>query len=490
MINHYFFIRRLAKELKALLSNAVVTQIYSPSRNEIVFLIEKQEIKSTFKVNFDTDLSLPLFINEVAGIPKQYEKQFTQIWGSKIIDVLWFEGERLIRFDFENGFQIWIRFFGNQGNVFLSDSSGYQIGIFNRRIRNDYYTDRHIYKKETEFKYALNEAIKGSSVWWEKFIKNQPAFKELPIESIHFLLENSPFIKTSDNLPVFSLTTDGLTAIEVANDVFRNYLSDWLFLREKNKQLQPIQERLKRLLNKLNDHERRRIDLNDSKRYEHLGNLLMANAHSFYSGKEKQKVLDYLTNKEIEIKVEPTLNAFENANRYFKKAKNQVIEFQQCLNLIALTQFEISMLKSQIEAINSCQSLRELRKYAAKNAKKDTFPFKRVELAGFEVWLGKNAKQNDELLRVVHKDDLWLHARNFTGSHVVIRSAGRKIPQPVLEKAASWAAWMSKGKTEQWCNVMYTFRKYVRKPKGAAPGAVLVEKESTILVQPSPLPTS
>lgn len=490
MINHYFFIRRFAKELKALICYGSVTQVYSPTRNEIVFLLEKEGNQSTFKINFDTDLSLPLYVNEVSGLPRQYEKQFTQIWGFNIIDIVWFEGERLIRLDFENDFQIWIRFFGNQGNVFLTDLNGYQIGIFNRRIRSDYNNERHIYKKETEFIDVLKEAIHNPSVWWEKFMKNQPAFKELPLETLRIHLENRPFIKTSDNLPVFSHNNEGLTAIEVANEVYRNYLSNWLFIKEKNKQLQPLQERLKRLSIKLKDHEKRRIELNDSKRFEHLGNLLIANAHTFIFGTEKQKVFDYLTKTEIEIKIEPTLNAFENANRYFKKAKNQVIEFQQCLNLIEITRFELNDLKNQLEVINSCHTLREVRKYGAKNAKKEEFPFKRVEIAGFEVWLGKNAKQNDELLRVVHKDDLWLHARNFTGSHVVIRSRGRKIPQPVLEKAASWAAWMSKGKTEQWCNVMYTYRKHVRKPKGAAAGAVLVEKESTILVQPSPLPTS
>lgn len=490
MINHYFFIRRFAKELKALICHGLVTQVYSPSRNEIVFLFEKNGNQSTLKINFDTDLSLPLFINEVSGLPRQYEKQFTQIWGFNIIDIVWFEGERLIRLDFENDFQIWIRFFGNQGNVFLTDSNGYQIGIFNRRIRNDYNNERHIYKKETEFIYVLKEAIHNSSVWWERFIKNQPAFKELPLETLNILLENRPFSTSSDNLPVFSNSQEGNTAIEVANEVYRNYLSNWLFIREKNQLLQPIQERLKRLLNKLKDHEKRRLELSDSKRFEHLGNLLIANAHAFNFGTEKLKVLDYLTNTEIEIKVEPALNAFENANKYFKKAKNQVIEYQQCLNLSEITRFELNTLKHQLEAINTCQSLRELRKYASKNAKMEVFPFKRIEIEGFEVWLGKNAKQNDELLRTVHKDDIWLHARNYSGSHVVIRTAGRKVPQPVLERAASWAAWMSKGKTEQWCSVMYTLRKFVRKPKGAATGAVLVEKESTILVQPSPLPTS
>jgi predicted ribosome quality control (RQC) complex YloA/Tae2 family protein len=131
-----------------------------------------------------------------------------------------------------------------------------------------------------------------------------------------------------------------------------------------------------------------------------------------------------------------------------------------------------------------------LRKLAEKSIAIQEFPFRRWTMSGLEIWMGKNGKQNDELLRQVHKDDIWLHARNHSGSHVVIRSAGKKVPQPVLEAAACWAAWHSKGKTENLCAVMYTQRKFVRKPKGALPGAVIVEKESTLLVHPSPPPAS
>jgi predicted ribosome quality control (RQC) complex YloA/Tae2 family protein len=69
---------------------------------------------------------------------------------------------------------------------------------------------------------------------------------------------------------------------------------------------------------------------------------------------------------------------------------------------------------------------------------------------------------------------------------VVIRNAGRKVPQNVLEQAASWAAWYSKSKNESLSPVIYTPRKFVRKPKGAKPGAVLVEKEQVIMVPPMP----
>ncbi len=86
------------------------------------------------------------------------------------------------------------------------------------------------------------------------------------------------------------------------------------------------------------------------------------------------------------------------------------------------------------------------------------------------------------------KDDLWLHAKDLAGSHVVIKyQSGRNFPQQVKEKAAQLAAWNSKGKNNSMCPVTITPRKFVRKPKGAPPGEVIVEKENVIIVEPSNL---
>ncbi|RDC64187.1 uncharacterized protein AHMF7616_02798 [Adhaeribacter pallidiroseus] len=83
------------------------------------------------------------------------------------------------------------------------------------------------------------------------------------------------------------------------------------------------------------------------------------------------------------------------------------------------------------------------------------------------------------------KEDLWLHAKDVSGSHVVIKyQAGKTFPEPVIQKAAQLAAYYSKRKTDSLCPVLYTPKKFVRKRKGAAPGEVVVEREKVILVQP------
>jgi len=99
---------------------------------------------------------------------------------------------------------------------------------------------------------------------------------------------------------------------------------------------------------------------------------------------------------------------------------------------------------------------------------------------------GKSAGNNDKLtFGFAHKEDMWLHARDVSGSHVIIKHKQKGIfPKPVIEKAARIAAFFSKSKGSILTPVIYTPRKFVRKPKGAAPGAVIAEKEEMILVEP------
>ena len=112
--------------------------------------------------------------------------------------------------------------------------------------------------------------------------------------------------------------------------------------------------------------------------------------------------------------------------------------------------------------------------------------FKEVDVDGFRILIGRNARNNDLLTqRFAYKEDLWLHARDVTGSHVLIKyRAGKTFPRNVIERAAELAAWYSKRRTDSLCPVTVTPRKYVRKPKGLAEGQVLIEKESVVMVVP------
>jgi predicted ribosome quality control (RQC) complex YloA/Tae2 family protein len=101
---------------------------------------------------------------------------------------------------------------------------------------------------------------------------------------------------------------------------------------------------------------------------------------------------------------------------------------------------------------------------------------------GFTILVGRSGSENDRLVRLARSDDVWFHAREVPGAHVVIRTDGRPVPNEVLQRAAELAAWHSRARGERKVAVSYTEARYVRKPKGAPPGTVTLLREQVIVV--------
>ena len=118
--------------------------------------------------------------------------------------------------------------------------------------------------------------------------------------------------------------------------------------------------------------------------------------------------------------------------------------------------------------------------------KKTVNEFYAVEYKGYLLWIGKNARSNDKIVQKSHKEDIWLHARGVSGSHVIIRmNNSKKMPNiRIIEEIAQFAAYQSKAKGARLAPVIYTKRKYIRKPKGSAHGAVEVQKEKVVIIEP------
>ena len=116
--------------------------------------------------------------------------------------------------------------------------------------------------------------------------------------------------------------------------------------------------------------------------------------------------------------------------------------------------------------------------------------FRKFQLGeGYVLYVGKNAANNDELtMRFAKPNDIWLHARGSSGSHCVIKSESgkkdEKVPKTILKAAAEIAAFYSGAKNAKYTPVCYTQKKYVHKPKGANVGAVTLQREDIIMVEP------
>ena len=241
----------------------------------------------------------------------------------------------------------------------------------------------------------------------------------------------------------------------------------------------------------------------DAERWKRFGDLLLANVATArrVGGSGSVIVTDYFdaSAPEIAIEIDETDSLTEAAEKYFRrytKARNAGTEIATRLEQV---QKELEHLETEAERLESAITNEDeaaVTRFAGASADSRTAKQKKVEtLSGvrtfvssdkIEILVGKKAKDNDFLtFRVAKSLDTWMHAADYPGSHVVVRNPNRKeIPQRTLLEAAQLAAFYSQGKSQPKAAVHYTQKKFVNKPKGAAPGLVSLASFKTLLVEP------
>ncbi len=239
--------------------------------------------------------------------------------------------------------------------------------------------------------------------------------------------------------------------------------------------------------------------------YRIKGELLTANLHNVERGRTVVQVQNYYSPNlnELSIELNPQLSPSENAQQYFKKYTKAKRGVSVIHRLIADNEAEQKMLQAYASEVEEAKGLKELRGIQSEFVKKGWIKetkrqSKQSESAGafrkytspdgFQIYVGRNSKENDLLLRrVASSRDMWLHAKQIHGSHVIIRNPENKpgIPMPTLLKAAQIAAFFSKAQHSSYVPVDYTWFRYVVKPKGTAAGFVNYTHEKTLHVEPS-----
>jgi predicted ribosome quality control (RQC) complex YloA/Tae2 family protein len=203
------------------------------------------------------------------------------------------------------------------------------------------------------------------------------------------------------------------------------------------------------------------------------------------------------------IKLDPKLSVHDNAAKYFSKYKNIEKMKTDIVSKKDTYSEELKYWKNIYDDSKKFDSLKKVEQLkqvliqkgvlnrgdsSGRSTKLDKTAFNRLILESkWEILIGKNAKNNDLLtFKFAHKYDLWLHAQGVPGSHVIIYLSDKNIepPMAVIEKAAGIAAYFSAAKTSSTVPVNYTKVRYVRKPRKAQPGTVLISHSKTIFVEP------
>lgn len=319
------------------------------------------------------------------------------------------------------------------------------------------------------------------------------------LEDLVSEMAHNPFYHINFNgKPALSLLasgdckTWGESAMEACNRFFRHFTGTYYFELKKKQAQTLLEKRIRQTASYIEKSESRVEKLKKETQPGQVADILMANLHQIAPGLKKVTLLNFYTGAPIDIKLNAELSPQKNAGQYYRKSKNRKIEIEKTeANILNKHEIQAHLkgLLSELEALKDIKSLRKWFKVndlnrERKQATATALPYKAFDIAGYAVWVGKNARANDELtLKYAFKEDLWLHAKNVPGSHVLIKhKAGHKTPKEVIEKAAALAAWYSKRKTDSLVPVTVTPAKYVRKQKGSPPGRVIVTREEVVLV--------
>ena len=232
------------------------------------------------------------------------------------------------------------------------------------------------------------------------------------------------------------------------------------------------------------------------------GELIKANLYAISKGMESVRLENYYseTLEPMYITLDPALSAADNAARYFKEYKKLATARGMLGKLIEESEKELDYIDSVAEALSRAETIAELdaikqelvsegyvRIIGAKPSKKAaTQPLKFTSSTGFQIFVGRNNTENDKLtLSVAEKNDIWLHTKDIHGAHVIIRCEGKEVDEETLLFAANLAVLNSKAKNSSSVPVDYTLARYVKKPSGAKPGAVIYTNQKTLYVTPN-----
>lgn len=315
----------------------------------------------------------------------------------------------------------------------------------------------------------------------------------------------TPTIITKDDMPVefasIHLTgyeqdeTYQCTALPDVSTMLRSYYETKEILtriHQKSSDLRRITTTaLERATKKYDLQSRQLKDTQKREKYKVYGELLTTYGYELQGGEKSLTCDNYYTNEPVTIPLDETKSALENAKRYFDRYAKQKRTYEALTVQIAETKEDIEHLESISNALDIARQesdladiKRELTEYGyirkhssgkrgAKHSEKSK-PMHFISSDGFDMYVGKNNYQNDELtFHVATGNDWWFHAKASAGSHVIVKTEGKELPDQTFEEAARLAAHFSKASNQSKAEVDYIQKKHIKKPGGSKPGFVV-----------------
>jgi predicted ribosome quality control (RQC) complex YloA/Tae2 family protein len=537
MIGNHYIVREVARDLNTRLRGDAITELYTQEKDELV--ISFAHTPGALVLSCRRESNCCFLHPAFSRSRRNSTRIFQDCSGAVVTEVSTHPSDRMLSILLADGRQIVARFFGARANVLLV-RDGTILAAFKdpARLAGTPYVPTppappvdltsldSLAGPATVPTSILRKAVPGLGPALALEVVARAGTADVPgphseetitalrcslvllldeLEHPHPVLYHAPAGVPPLLSPV-RLTSRGESAPEPVNDLHAAIRSV-LYTRRSSTALAGRKEVIVSTLQRHLDRMRRTLDavqhdLEASRRaeqYERFGGLLLEHLAAVPPGAETITLpSDGAT---VDIPLDLRLTPSQNAQRYFEKAKRskaarveaaerQVVLGERCRRA--------SDLLAAMAAVGGPEALTVFLKEHAtamnefgigEKGEPREAPLFRIFTVegGFEVWAGKSSENNDLLtLRHSRPNDLWFHARGSSGSHVILRvgSAAGVPGKRAKEQAAGIAAYFSKMKTARLVPVAMTERKYVRKPRGAKPGTVTIEREQVIFAVP------
>ena len=310
-------------------------------------------------------------------------------------------------------------------------------------------------------------------------------------------------------LPLAMLEAEGLSARTY--DSISELLYSYYSLRAESARMRQKSSDLRRLVqNHLERSQRKRIlqekqlaDSQKKEKYRVYGDLLNTYAFQVPAGADSFVAENfYDDNKPLRIPLDKNLTPAENAKKYFDryaKLKRTELAVGQELEKTVQEEAHLSSVLTALELATEESDLAEIREELAafqyvkrqrapkgkRPQKIQSHPLHFRSSDGFDIYVGKNNYQNEELtFKVASGSDWWFHAKGMPGSHVIVKANGQELPDRCFEEAAALAAYYSKGRDQDKVEIDYLQRRNVKKVNGAPPGFVIYHSNWSMMAKP------
>ncbi|MCC7298461.1 MAG: DUF814 domain-containing protein [Bacteroidia bacterium] len=511
MYSSCFIYHRIAKGLSSELAGAAVTSAFSTGKDELILQFEADNKAFQIAVKFADGEMYFRFYDQWRNEGRNAIPQFKPLIGAYVVHVEAYPFDRCFYMEFNNQYKLFFKGYGRMGNVLLyAPDEAIPLSVFRQTHKKDaetllpkldskaelnlgQITDEKTLKKTLPFlspeqvvflikKGFLEQGIAVKSAIWQELLK---------------LGWNGELHQNNDTDPPQLALIPDKTSESIGNglqglDLFaKNHLWRFYFIKEKNQRMASLQASIKQYERLEKDNVQKLELLQNRRNYRELGDIILSYAHSIKPGVSNALLTDYYTGNPIRIKLDPKISAAENAEKYYRKAKNEHLEAEKITDNIEKSRKMLAELRLSLEKTEAASAFSGLditEKAKSANPQQDNKPYKELEILGYTVWLGKNAKSNDQMLKLSAKNDMWLHAREIQGSHVIVRKKHEDIPAAVLQLAANLAAKHSKAKGHGVVPVLVLERKFVVKGKNALPGEVKLLKEHVVDAFPEEAP--